>query len=448
LIWECPEFLASLVLVRLVIARIDEVLTKTAVSSSPGHAPALARSAVFLLIALLLGETTVNFIDRQVLSVLAPTLREEFHLSNSAYAWIVNAFQITYAIMYTVAGRVLDRIGVGRGLTLGVVWWSIAGMLTSFARGPWSLGALRSLLAVGESAAWPAFAKAVATWVPKESRTLAIGICNSGSSLGAMFAPYLVATVTAKWGWRSAFLVTGLIGFVWVALFQWFRVTHPEMAQAEKANIAAAASVSWGQLASYRQTWVIFVCRFLADPMWFFFVYWIPPFLASQRGLNLPTIGLVAGIPFLAADIGNFAAGYLTMYLQKRGWTVNRTRKTLMAAAALLSPIGILAVFSTTLFWTMTFLSIAIFCWMFWSVAVHSLAGDYFPARAVGSVYGIAGTGSTIGSAIATWGIGALVDSTQNYTLAFIGISALMPIALVIGFTLMRQVEPVQGLSE
>lgn len=415
--------------------------TKVATSVA---APALSRTALVLLIGLLLGETTINFIDRQVLSVLAPTLRAEFHLSNSAYAWIVNAFQVTYAIMYSVAGRILDRIGLGRGLTIGVLWWSIAGMLTSLARGPWSLGAFRALLAVGESAAWPAFAKAVAMWVPKESRTLAIGICNSGSSLGAMIAPYLVATVTVHWGWRAAFLVTGAIGLLWVALFQWFRHAHPEMRRDEQANIASAAAISWTRLASYRQTWAIFVCRFLADPMWYFFVYWIPPFLASQRGLNLPTIGLVAGIPFLAADIGNFVAGYVTMRLQRAGWSVDRTRKTLMIASALTSPIGICAVFSTTLFWTMAFLSIAIFCWMFWSVAVHSLAGDYFPPRAVGAVYGIAGTGSTVGSIIATWGVGAVVDATQNYTLVFIGISVLMPIAMVAGLSLMRKVEPVE----
>jgi ACS family hexuronate transporter-like MFS transporter len=422
--------------------------TKVATPAASPVASALARPALFILIALLLGETTINFIDRQVLSVLAPTLRQEFNLSNSAYAWIVNAFLITYAIMYTVAGRVLDRIGVGKGLTLGVLWWSAAGMLTAFARGPVSLGVFRSVLAVGESAAWPAFAKAASMWVPAEARTLAIGICNSGSSLGAMIAPPLVAWATLTWGWRSAFVITGALGFLWVIAFQLFRNAHPDLAATERTHIAASAKVSWIALAKHRQTWAIFVCRFLADPMWYFFVFWIPEFLSSQRGLSIAAIGMVAGIPFLAADIGNFTAGYVSMRLQRAGWTVNRTRKTLMAASALLSPIGIFAVFSTTLFWTMTFLSIAIFCWMFWSVAVHSLAGDYFPPRSVGAVYGIAGTGSTVGSAIATYGIGAVVDSTHNYTLVFIVISALMPIAMAIGFTLMKRVEPLEGLPE
>src|SRR5882724_5107406 len=185
--------------------------------------PVFARTSLVLLIALLLGETTINFIDRQVVSVLAPTLMAEFHLSDGQYALIVNAFLITYALSYSFAGWVLDRLGVGRGLTLAIAWWSTAGMLTSLARGPLSLGLFRSLLAVGEGGAWPAFAKAVAIWVPPEARTLAIGVCNSGSSLGAMIAPPLVAWVTLRAGWRSAFIVTGALGFLWVAAFQLFR---------------------------------------------------------------------------------------------------------------------------------------------------------------------------------------------------------------------------------
>src|SRR3954469_5493057 len=178
--------------------------------------PVFARTSLILLVALLLGETTINFIDRQVVSVLAPTIRDQFHLSNSDYAWIVNAFLITYAVSYSFAGWVLDRLGVGRGLTLAISWWSLAGMLTALARGPFSLGFLRAILAVGEGGAWPAFAKAVAAWVPPEARTLAIGICNSGSSLGAMIAPPLVAFITRHASWRTSFVATGAIGFAWV----------------------------------------------------------------------------------------------------------------------------------------------------------------------------------------------------------------------------------------
>jgi ACS family hexuronate transporter-like MFS transporter len=402
------------------------------------------RSGLVLLVGLLLGETTINFIDRQVVSVLAPTLRNEFHLSNSDYAWIVNAFLITYAVSYSLAGWVLDKLGVGRGLTLAISWWSLAGMLTSFARGPLSLGFFRSLLAVGEGGAWPAFAKAVSIWVPPEARTLAIGICNSGSGLGAVIAPPLVAYITYHFNWRAAFLITGGIGFAWVAAFLTFRWAHPEMAVSEKEvqALAHVPGLSWGRLVRYRQTWAVFFCRFFADPLWYFYVFWIPEYLTRERHLDLAAMAKVAWIPFLVADLANFTGGYITLRLQKAGWSPNRTRKTLMAAAALLSPIGIFAVWANTLSTTMLLISVAIFFWMFWSISVHSLPGDYFPPRAVGSVYGIAGTGSTVGSVISTWAVGRTLDATHSYAPVFVGIGVLMPVAMLVGFTLMRRVEP------
>lgn len=414
---------------------------------SPAFKPVFTPVALFTLIALLLGETTINFIDRQVVSVLAPVLRLEFHLSNSQYAAIVNAFMATYAVALPLAGWVLDRLGVGRGLTLAVSWWSAAGILTSLAQGPLSLGMLRSLLAMGEAGAWPAFAKATATWVPAEARTLAIGICNSGSSLGAMIAPPLVVAIMKFAGWRGAFIVTGAIGFVWVIAFQLFRRAHPEMAIAERVPVAGADKVRWVELLRYRQTWAIFCCRFFADSLWFFYVFWIPEFLTRERGLTMAGIATVAWIPFLVADISNFTGGYLTLRLHRAGWSPNRTRKTLMVGAALLSPLGIFAVFAHSLFWTIGLISIAIFFWMFWSITVHSLPGDYFPPRAVGSVYGIGGMGSTLGSVISTWAVGRTLDVTHSYVPVFIGIGLLMPVALIVGLSLMGRVEPIRDFT-
>jgi ACS family hexuronate transporter-like MFS transporter len=302
------------------------------------------------------------------------------------------------------------------------------------------------LLAVGEGGAWPAFAKAVAMWTPPEARTLAIGICNSGSSIGSVIAPPLVAWIALKAGWRTAFVVTGMLGLVWVAAFQMFRRFHPEMAATERAP-AAVERIRWTALLRYRQTWAIFFCRFFADPLWYFFVFWIPEFLARERGLSLAGIGQVAWIPFLAAGVGNFTGGYITLALERSGWSVNRTRKTLMAVAAALSPVGIFAAYAHSLFWTIALISVAVFFWIFWSIAVHTLSGDYFPPKAVASVYGIAGTGSTIGSAVSTWAVGYTLDLTHSYALVFIGLSLLMPVALAVGFTLMRRVEPIKDLD-
>jgi MFS transporter, ACS family, hexuronate transporter len=229
----------------------------------------LPRASLILLIALLLGSTTINYVDRQVLSVLAPLLRDEFHLTNSNYAAILNAFMVTYALAMPFAGWVLDRLGVGLGLSLAVAWWSAAGSITFFTRGAVSMGCFRSLLALGEAGSWPSFAKAVAIWVPEKGRTLAMGVCNSGSSLGAMIAPGLVVYLTTRWGWRAAFLVTGSLGFLWVIAFQAFRVRHPQMKMTERGNIgSSSARMSWRELLRYRQTWAVFVCRLLADPLW------------------------------------------------------------------------------------------------------------------------------------------------------------------------------------
>lgn len=410
--------------------------------------PTFSRTSLVFLVALLLGETTINYIDRQVVSVLAPTLRAEFALSNAQYAMILNAFLGVYAIAYPIAGWALDVLGISRGLSLAVTWWSIAGSLTALAQGPLSLASFRGLLAIGEGGAWPAFAKAAATWVPPAARTMVIGICNSGSSLGAMIAPPLVAFVTLRWGWRASFVVTGLMGLVWVALFQVFRRLHPGMdLQDRRAGEAGVARIRWTTLLRYRQTWAVFVCRFFADPLWYFFVFWIPEFLTRERGLNLAGIALVAWIPFLVADVANFAGGYVSLRLLNRGWSVNRVRKTMMVLATCFSPLAIVAVFSTSLFWTMTMISVSIFFWILWSITVHSLPGDYFPPRAVASVYGIAGTGSTVGSMISTWAVGAVLDATHNYVPVFIGLSLLMPIGLAIGFFLMRRVEPIRDFD-
>ena len=410
--------------------------------------PTLSQTSLVLLVALLLGETTINYIDRQVVSVLAPTLRSEFSLSNAQYAMILNAFLGVYAMAYMFAGWFLDRVGISRGLSIAVIWWSIAGALTSLARGPFSLAFLRGTLAVGEAGAWPAFAKAAATWVPASARTLVIGICNSGSSLGAMIAPPLVAFLTLRWGWRASFVVTGLLGFIWVVLFQLFRARHPEMDALDRASHESGATkIQWKTLLGYRQTWAVFVCRFFADPLWYFFVFWIPEFLTRERGLNLAGIGLVAWIPFLVADVANFAGGFWSMQLLNRGWSVNRVRKTMMVLATCFSPLAIVAVFSHSLFWTMAMISVSIFFWILWAITVHSLPGDFFPPRAVGSVYGIAGTGSTIGSMISTWAVGAVLDATHSYATVFIGLSLLMPIGLVLGFFLMGNIAPIRDFD-
>jgi ACS family hexuronate transporter-like MFS transporter len=409
--------------------------------------PTLSNLSVAVLITLLLASTTINYIDRQVLSVLAPVLRDEFRLSNAQYAGILNAFMVTYAIAMPLAGWVADRVGVGRCLALSMIGWSVAGGLTSLARGAFSLGVFRSLLAVGESGAWPSFAKAVAIWVPPKWRTMAIGVCNSGSSIGSMVAPPLVVFIAHHYGWRRAFILRGALGLIWVIAFQVFRSLHPQMPAMDRGQTlggGSAPKAKWKELVRYRQAWAIFVCRFFADPIWYFYIFWIPEFLARERGLNLTAIGAVAWIPFLVSAISNYATGLAALRLERRGWSVNRTRKLLMLAGAAVSPVGIAAVYAHSLFWTMSFVCVAIFFWMAWSVTVQTLATDYFPPHTVASVYAIGGTGSTVGSVISIWLVGRTLDLTHSYVPVFVGLGLLMPVAFLVGTRLMGRVEPVK----
>lgn len=403
----------------------------------------LAKRSVVLLVALLLGSTTINYIDRQVLSVLAPTIRDEYRISNEEYAWIVNAFMVAYAAGMPLSGWLLDKIGVARGLTMSAGLWSFAGMLTSLAKGPISLAGFRALLALGESGAWPAFAKAVATYVPPRWKTFAMGVCNSGSSLGAMIAPPLVAWIAVRMGWQGAFLVTGALGLFWVLAFLWFCMRNRQMWERQEAS----ERVAWSRLLPYRETWIVFVCRFIADPIWYFYIFWIPEFLTRERGLSLVQIGAVAWVPFLVSDIANFAGGLLAQRLQARGWSVDRTRKAMMLLGAAGAPVGVAAVYAKTLFWTMAFISVAIFFWMLWSVTVQTLPGDYFPPKAVGSVYGIGGLGSSLGSVVSIWLVGRTLDLTGSYATVFIGLGLLMPLACGAGFWLMGKVDRVRWLE-
>ncbi|MCS7023726.1 MAG: MFS transporter [Bryobacteraceae bacterium] len=405
----------------------------------------MARRSFLVLVALLLGSTTINYVDRQVLSVLAPVLRDEFAMSNEEYAWVVNAFMVSYAVSMPLAGWVLDRIGVGRGLLLSVVWWSAAGMFTALAQGPGSLAVARAALAVGQSGAWPAFAKATAIWVPPQWSSMVIGICNSGSSFGSMIAPPFVVWLTGRWGWRAAFVITGALGFIWVAAFELFRRATPPMRESVASPFRSQSGVvGWQRLLAFRQTWIVFVCRFLADPIWYFYVFWIPEFLARERGLSLAAVGAVAWIPFLVSAIANFVPGVLAQRLTAWGWSVGNVRRFLMLIGAAGSPLGLAAVHAQTIAMTMTFICVAIFFWMIWSVTVQTLPGDFFPQQAVASVYGLGGLGSTLGSVLATWLVGKTLDWTHSYEPVFLGLALLMPVAFVVGMAVMGRLQPLK----
>src|SRR5712691_7980203 len=293
--------------------------------------------------ALLFMATTINYVDRQVLGILAPTLQRELHWSESQYGDIVSWFSFAYAIGFLFVGRWLDRVGIRRGLATAVVAWSLAAMSAAFAYTATAFSIARALLGLGESANFPASIKTVAEWFPKRERALATGIFNAGTNVGAIVAPILVPVITLRYGWPWAFIATGAIGFGWLVLWLFLYrrpEEHPRLSGAELAHIRsdppeAEARVAWGRLLRHRQLWAFAIGKFMTDPIWWLYLFWLPDLLHRNYGLNLTNMGLPLVVIYLVADIGSIGGGWLSSSLIKRGWTVNAGRKTAMLICAL-----------------------------------------------------------------------------------------------------------------
>src|SRR5712691_2862932 len=292
---------------------------------------------------ILFASTIINYVDRQTLSLLAPYLKLEYHWTNSDYANIVIAFRVAYSIGQTVFGRLMDRIGTRRGLTLTVVFYSVVSVLTSLARGFYSFATFRFLLGAGESANWPAATKAVSEWFPARERGLATALFDSGSSVGGALASWLILSIYFRWGWRPAFAIPGMLGFLWVLVWRWLYhppESHPRISKAEREMILTDKQESpspstdgnplgWRELLALPQTWGAIVAKAFTDPVWFFVTDWFPIYLVA-KGIELRS-GLIAiWIPFLAADLGNFSGGIVSGRLIKRGWSLGAARKALV----------------------------------------------------------------------------------------------------------------------
>ena len=295
--------------------------------------------------ALLFVVTTINYVDRQVLGILAPTLQRELGWSEAAYGDVVSWFTLPYAFGFLAAGRLFDRIGVRRGFAAAVIAWSLAAIGHAFARTTALFSAARALLGVTESANFPGAIKAVAEWFPKKERALATGIFNAGTNTGAIITPLLVPWIALTWGWQWAFIATGSLGFFWLLL--WLALyrspeSNPRVSRDELAHIRSDPSdpenarVPWIRLLGFRQTWAVAAGKLLADPIWWFYLYWLPKFLDARYGIKLAQVALPLIVVYVVADVGSVGGGWLSSTLIKRGWTVNRARKTAMLTMALL----------------------------------------------------------------------------------------------------------------
>ena len=394
------------------------------------------------IVALLFFATTVNYIDRQVLGILAPTLQRELRWSETEYGAIVSWFSTAYAVGLFLTGRFLDRVGVRRGLTAAVVTWSLAAMSHALARTAAGFSLARAALGIGESANFPAAARAVADWFPKRERALAQGIYNAGSNVGVLVASLMVPFIALAVGWRWVFVATGTLDFVWLAF--WLALyrdpdRHPRLTKEELAYIRSdppdpQEKVPWLGLLRYRQTWAYIVGKSMTDPVWFFYLFWLPKFLDTNWGVKLTGLAAPLVTIYLVADVGSVGGGWLSTYLIGRGWSVNRGRKTALLAAALAIVPAASVPAANSMWLAVALVSVAAASHQWWSANMFTLASDLFPRKAVASVVGLGGSCAMLAAVGFQRLTGLILDATgSNYTIIFIycGMAYLLALAAI-----------------
>lgn len=414
------------------------------------------RGLRWYIVAMLCLATTLNYLDRQTLSVLAGTIKTELGISTVEYSHITSAFLISYMIMYAVSGRIIDKLGTRRSFIVFVTGWSVANALHAFARTALQFSVFRFLLGATEPANFPAGVKTVSEWFPVRERALAIGIFNSGTAIGAALAPPLAATCTLLWGWRSAFVAGGAIGGLWVVAWMLiYRVPreHPRLSEGERRLIegheTTAAKddprIPISQLLRMRETWGCLLARMLTDPISYFFIFWTPLFLQEARGFNLADIGKYSGIPFMASAVGNILGGMIPGWLVRQGWSLDRARKMVMGSASLVIPACcVLIVRVPTPVAAVTLMSVAMFCHAAW--ANMTLPAEVFPKQVVATVSGFGGALGGLMGAISQQLIGWTVQNV-SFTPVFAAIAFLPLLAFILTCLLVRQLGEIRRIS-
>ena len=437
------------------------------------------------IIGLVFFATLINYIDRLTLTTLAPQITKDLGLSNTAFGDIVFWFLLAYTISQTLSGKLYDRVGTRLGFVVSITVWSVAAMLHALARGAASLSAFRFLLGLGEAGNWPGAAKAVAEWFPVRQRAFGMAIFNSGAALGSVIAPPLIVWLATRYGWQPTFIVTGALGFVWLAAWLLFYRTpdrHPWLTEEERALIregqrpadedsgaeasrvvaeheaapsvedmatsaapsdaARAKAPGWGELLRHREVWAIVLARFLVDPIWWLYITWLPLYLSQVRGFSLKEIAVSVWVPYAAADAGSLIGGWFSGFLIGRGWTVNAARKIVIAAAALLMPAGIFAAYASTASGALAMMCLVLFGFQVWINNVQTLPSDFFPDRAVASVAGLGGTGAGVGAMIFTLLTGRVTEAV-GYTPILVAAGLLAPLGTLVLFALAGRIRRV-----
>jgi ACS family hexuronate transporter-like MFS transporter len=402
----------------------------------------------------------LSFLDRQVLSVLAPMITRDLRMDNVAYSWVVFAFILAYSVMFSVGGRIIDRLGTRRGLGFAVGIWSLASLLHSVVHSALQLGLCRFLLGFGEGGCFPGAAKGVMEWFPKKERAVAMGIATSGgSAIGAVVAPPAVAWVAIHAGWRGAFLLTGVLGAVWVVVWvttysrpqdsrifaegkQGYLTQDDETFSPASHAAETSPAISWKALLRLRQVQGLIASRFLFDPVFYFYMFWIPQYLSQVRGASLQRIGQLTWIPFLTMGVSSILGGWVSDQLVRRGWAIDKARKAILRASAFLTPVSILAVYVQRTETAILLMSVLMFAHGFWITNYMTLIGDLFPSRMVATVVGLTGTAGGIGGFLTSLMIGRVVQYI-SFTPVFIAAGVTYPICVVILLRAIKEIRPI-----
>ena len=400
--------------------------------------------------ALLFFAATINYIDRQVIGVLKPTLQTEIGWTEVGYSWVVFSFQTAYALGFLFVGRLMDRIGTRKGFSLSIIFWSLAAMGHALAQSVFGFGVARFFLGLGESGNFPAAIKTVAEWFPKKERSLATGIFNAGTNVGALVTPLLVYWITARWGWRATFIATGAIGFIWViAWLAFYRrpEEHSSLSQSELNYIQSdpqepVVNIPWARLLPHRQTWAFAIGKFMTDPIWWVYLFWLPDFLHKKHGLGLKDFGPPLVVIYLIADVGSIGGGWLSSSLIKRGWTINAGRKLAMLICAIAVIPIVFAAQTSNLWVAVVLIGIAAAAHQGWSCNLFTTSSDMFPKHAVGSVVGIGGMAGAVGGMMIARLVGEILQRTGSYVPIFIIAASAYLAALLVIQLLSPKLEP------
>lgn len=404
----------------------------------------------WVICALLFFAATINYIDRQVIGLLKPTLTVEFAWSELDYSWIVFAFQTAYALGLLVVGRLMDRLGTRKGFSIALVVWSLAAMGHALVSSVMGFGVARFLLGLGESGNFPASIKTVAEWFPKKERALATGIFNAGTNVGVIAASLIVPAITLAFGWRWAFILTGAIGFIWLifwlALYRRPQANPTQsskgLAYIESEPTDSITSIPWARLFPHRQTWAFAIGKFMTDPIWWVYLFWLPDYLHKQQGLNLSNFGPPLVAIYLIADVGSVAGGWLSSTMLRRGATINTARKTAMLVCALCVVPIIFASQTANLWVAVLLIGLAAAAHQGWSANLYTIASDTFPRCAIGSVVGIGGMAGAVGGMLISLVVGKILETTGSYVPIFIIAASAYLLALLVIHLLAPRLEP------